>query len=269
MAARACDPALVAVQFPHDPDRVEILKRAAIIMSRFAFEPAEAVELVIGRFEHAIAGRGAAWFCSIGATSSGVTRTTSSVSVVLIESLLKIWPTIGKSPKIGIRDVWPFVVVWIRPAMASVCPSRSSTIVCRTALVDRRDRSAVDGRAAGEIELAERRLDVQADSVVGQDVRQEGQIRAEILELDRHDRRAAGNRRALRHRERELTAGEESRGLAVEGEEVRLGEDLRQVVLPQGVDEERKLARVEHAEEARIPRARPPIDVPTLPIALT
>ena len=76
-----------------------------------------------------------------------------------------------------------------------------------------------------------------------------------LPELDGDHRRAAGNRRALGDRERELAADQEPGRLAVERHQVRLGQDLGQSVAPQGVDEQREVAGVEDAEE----RARRPL----------
>ena len=103
-----------------------------------------------------------------------------------------------------------------------------------------------------EVELADDRLDVEADHVVGQDLRQKGEDRAEPLKLDRHHGRSAGDRRALGNREREHPADQEPRGLAVERDQVRLGEDLRQAVGAQGVDEQREVPGVEDAEQRRV-----------------
>ena len=98
-------------------------------------------------------------------------------------------------------------------------------------LGDRGDDAAVDRRSLGEVELADDRLDVQPDHVVGQDLGQERQDRAEPLKLDGHHGRSARDRRALRHREREQPADQEPRGLSVERHQVRLGEDLGQLLV--------------------------------------
>ena len=113
------------------------------------------------------------------------------------------------------------------------------------------------------VELADDRLDVEPDHVVGQDLGQKRQDRAEPLKLDRHDGRSAGYRRALRDGEREHPADQEPGGLAVERDQVGLGEDLRQVVGAQGVDKEREMSGVEHAEERRV--RRPGVAVPVPP----
>ena len=117
-------------------------------------------------------------------------------------------------------------------------------------LDDRRDPAAVDGRPLGEVEPAEDRLDVEADHVVGEDLGDEVEDRPEPPELDRDDGRAAGDRRALRDRERELAADQEPGRLAVEGHQVRLGQDLGQAIVAQGVDEQREMAGVEDARRA-------------------
>ena len=134
----------------------------------------------------------------------------------------------------------------------SVCPSRSSTTVRALRSVIEGTMPRTDRRALREIELADDRLDVQADHVVGEDLREEGQDRAEALELNRDHGRSAGDRGTLRHREREHSADQEPSGLTVECDQVRLGEDLRQAVGSQGVDEQREMPRLENAEQLRI-----------------
>ena len=154
-------------------------------------------------------------FLSRGATSSGVTRTIVSVSIVSMVLALNQGPTMGRSPRPGMRIVVALVVSWSSPAIASVWPSRSSTTV-------RALRCVIEGTVPPltvvrlcEIELADDRLDVEADHVVGQDLGQEGEDRAEPLELDRDHGRAAGDRGALRDRVREHAADQEAGGLAV------------------------------------------------------
>ena len=93
---------------------------------------------------------------------------------------------------------------------------------------------------------------------LGKDLGQKREDRAEALKLDGHHGRSAGDRRALGNGEGEHSADQEPRGLAVEGDQVGLGQDLRQAVGAQGVDEQRKVAGVEHAEQRRVVgRARP------------
>ena len=179
-----------------------------------------------------------------------------SVSIVSIELALNQGPTIGRSPSPGIRVVVAFVSDWSSPAIASVCPSRSSTTVRALRSLIEGTMPPSDRRPLGEVELADDRLDVQPDHVVGQDLGKEGEDRAEPLELDGDHGRSARDRRALRDREREQPADQEPRGLAVECDQVGLGEDLGQAVDAQGVDEQREVPRVEHAEERGVPGGR-------------
>ena len=76
-------------------------------------------------------------------------------------------------------------------------------------------------------------LTLQPDDVAG-DRRPEIQLHAEFLEEDRHRGREA---RALHHRHRELAAREEARLLAVVGDQVRLGERLKQPLLLERLDD--------------------------------
>ena len=132
--------------------------------------------------------------------------------------------------------------------MARLWPSRSSTTV-------RALRSVIDGTVTavnhcrlGEIELADDRLDVEADHVVGQNLRQKREDHAEPLKLDGHHGRSTGDRRALGNGEREHPADQEPRGLSIECNQVGLGQDLGETVGAQGFDEQRKVAGVEHTE---------------------
>ena len=59
----------------------------------------------------------------------GVIMTTSSVWFFWCALLLKSRPRIGMSPMPGILLIVLVSVLFIRPAMANVCPSRSSTSV--------------------------------------------------------------------------------------------------------------------------------------------
>ena len=144
------------------------------------------------------------------------------------------------------------VVNWSSPAIASVWPSRSSTTV-------RALRSVIDGTVPPLTVVACAKLSwLMTGSTssritsLGKDLGQEREDRAEPLKLDGHHGRSARDRRALRNREREHAADQEPRGLSVEGDQVGLGQDLRQAVGAQGVDEQREVAGVEHAEERRV-----------------
>ena len=59
----------------------------------------------------------------------GVIMTTSSVCAFCIARLLNSQPRIGMSPMPGILRIESCTVLASRPAIANVCPSRSSTSV--------------------------------------------------------------------------------------------------------------------------------------------
>ena len=107
---------------------------------------------------------------------------------------------------------------------------------------------AGDGEALGEVQVGEVGFDVEADHFAFEDVGDEGQDGAKFGVLD-GDHRADAAGTCLGHWVGVAAAGLEASGLAVERDEVRLGEDLGELVLSQGVDEEVELAGVEDAEE--------------------
>ena len=154
--------------------------------------------------------------------------------------LLNHGPTKGRSPSPGMRAEVAVVSIWIKPAIASVCPSLNSTTV-------RALRSAIPltvpspfriGEPVGWVEIADDRFDVKADHVVGKDLGDEVQDRAEAGELDGDNGRAARNRRALRNWIGVIAAHHETCGLAVQGNLVRFSQDLAQAVRSQGIDEQ-------------------------------
>src|SRR5208337_100844 len=98
-------------------------------------------------------------------------------------------------------------------------------------------------------EITDDRFDVKADHVVGKDLGDEVQDRADAGELDGDNGRAARNRRALRNRIGDIAAHQETCGLAVQGNQVRFSQDLAQAVRSQGIDEQREVPRIEDAEE--------------------
>ena len=126
--------------------------------------------------------------------------------------------------------------------------------------------AAVDRGALREVQLADDRLDVQADHVVGQDLGYEGEDGSELLELDGDHGGAARDRAALRDRVREQAADQEPGGLAIQGHQVGLGQDLGQGVGPQGVDEQREMPGVEDAEQRGGPGGRDRVVLPAVPL---
>ena len=152
------------------------------------------------------------------------------------------------------------VWIWIKPAMASVCPSLNSTTVRALRSSIPGTRTAVDCRPLGEIQLADDRFDVKADHVVGKDLGDEVQDRAEAGELDGDNGRAPRNRRALRNRIGEIAAHQETRGLAVQGNQVRFSQDLGQAFA------RRALMNREKCPELKTPKSWPPLDA--VPVAL-
>ncbi len=66
---------------------------------------------------------------------------TVSVSIVVIVTLLNQGPTRGRSPSPGIRVDVAVDLSWIKPAIASVCPSLSSTTVRASARRSREPRA--------------------------------------------------------------------------------------------------------------------------------
>ena len=104
-----------------------------------------------------------------------------------------------------------------------------------------------DRRCVSRIDFADPRPNFQADVAVAQHDRQEVDLRAERLELDR--RRA----QALRHEDRKLAADVELGGPAADGDDVRLGQNLGDVVLLQRVEEaEERVVAVDDAERERV-----------------
>src|SRR5262249_478267 len=61
--------------------------------------------------------------------------------------------------------------------------------------------------------------------------------------------RSPGDRRTLRHGVGEEAAGDELRGLTVECHQVRFGQDLREGIRAESIDEQRELAGAEDAEQ--------------------
>ncbi|ERJ41196.1 hypothetical protein L810_0878 [Burkholderia sp. AU4i] len=140
----------------------------------------------------------------------------------------------------------------------------------------RQDRRAADvGRAQRDTRLRQLRhfrRHLQADPAVGEHGRRELQRDAELLFLQRDRRRAVAA--ALRDRDEDLAAGEERRFLAADRHEIRLREDLDQVVgvLRVGREVERLVVRLAERDAARdareqvgdqrpAPRTEPALDV--------
>ena len=156
---------------------------------------------------------------------TGVIITTSSVWFFWWALLWNRLPRTGMSPMPGIFDIVLVSVLFISPAIANVCPSRSSTSVSvrRVDSAGMRNPSMCDG--VGEVERAHLGTNLQVHQVAAEHRRREAQTDAELLE---HDRHGVGAVARLHHRVGILAAGEEARLLAVRRNQVRLGEALEQ-----------------------------------------
>src|SRR4029077_7101642 len=98
-----------------------------------------------------------------------------------------------------------------------------------------RNHLSRDENLVGEVELADLGLDAHADAVAGEQRGREGQTDAEVLEFNGDDGTAAIA--GLGHGNRELAAGEETRGLAGQGGQIGLSQNRDEPFGCQGIDE--------------------------------
>ena len=106
---------------------------------------------------------------------------------------------------------------------------------------------SVDDHAARVVDFADPRPHFQADVAVAQHDRQEVDLRAERLVFDR------GGAQALRHEDRDFAADVELGRPAADGDDVRLGQNLGDVVLLQRIEEaEERVVVADDAELARL-----------------
>ena len=148
---------------------------------------------------------------------------------------LESGPMIGSLLRSGIAAASFCEMLFIRPAIANVCPSRSSTSVSARRVISAGMRNPESVRPllkSSELTSGRTFSRITSPAMVGLKVRRMPNS------LNTTGDRARG---ALHDRDRELAAGQEARFLAVVGDQVRFGEALE----PAG-----RLQRLEHAADA-------------------
>ena len=119
--------------------------------------------------------------------------------------------------------------------MARLCPS--SQFDCRGDVLfgERRDATAVDGGAIGEVEIADFRCNLQTDSAVAEHKGREVELDAEFMIFDGGDPAAAGA--GLGNGNRDFATGQERGILSADGNHIRLSQNANQSVLTKGLNE--------------------------------
>ena len=180
------DPLLLALEVLHQVQRVLVGDSGPEFPAQLSFDPAQKIELGIGGLIDPATGcLGHLVFVERRDELRrheydrlGLDRCDRDVA--------EPGPTKGRSPSPGKRDELAVVLSWIRPAIASVCPSRNWTTVGRTA--DRRfpvPDPSQRGRSVGVVESADYRLDIESDHIAGEDLGDEVEdraVRAKLME---------------------------------------------------------------------------------------
>ena len=148
--------------------------------------------------------------------------------ILLIRGLRNSAPSTGSDPIHGSCEMFRYCAACSRPAIAKLCPSRSSTVVVAV-------RRVIAGMVVPEIVTALVKSSSLTSGLIDrlmipwlEDRRAEPQEHAKIFELD--GRRGDTDARGHRDRHRNLAASLETRGFAGQGHEIGLSQPLQQAL---------------------------------------